>query len=195
MEDDHLRRIADLRTSISEAAQRHSVDAPLVGAILYDELERYDLSDRFQDWVAALLIRVGGWPARLLAIVYSVLTLQSISDQSFGMAQMKLATVEELIGAGYLECPPQWQKSKVVASLRSLEDPSSAPLLVAARLRQTIDHWQAGGVDISGRPEILATLYSIGLHGRWGVHADPQPSQRGLQIIEHRQILAEILGE
>ena len=60
-----------------------------------------------------------------------------------------------------------------------------APQLVAACLRATAEHWADAGVPIGHRPEILATLYSLGFTGPRGVHPRPQASERGQLIVEH----------
>jgi hypothetical protein len=84
--------------------------------------------------------------------------------------------------------------------MNMLLNESMAPTLIAARVRQTIDHWNAnasvngyGPVDISHRPDILGTLYSIGLTGDAGVHGDPQSNSRGRDIVNSMPRMRELL--
>jgi hypothetical protein len=185
-------RVAALQREICGAATRCGVDAPLVAAILDDEMLRYDLSDRCQDFCARLIAAGGDRLGPPLARAYGAITFHPIENQSFGPAQMKLATLRDLLARGYLDSPSH--DRQLPALLAILLDHRLAPALIAARLRQTSDHWRTGGVNISNRPEILATLYSIGLEGRNGVHTDPQPSARGLQVAANRQAMREILN-
>ena len=55
-------------------------------------------------------------------------------------------------------------------------------------MRQTVDHWNNGGVDLTQEPEykaILATLYPQGTTGQRGVHNSPAPDYTSNRILEN----------
>lgn len=160
-----------------------TVDADLIGAIILDELERRDVWDtvqetgaRFFDLCEGSLERVGHW---LLHKTFKPLTIISL-----GPAQMKPFVVEELVAEGLIAKPPSWEEDKTDIIVQWLLNPQKVPELVGARLEQIVRHWAKGNIDISDRPEILATLYSIGLTGKAGIHANPQANTRGRRIAQ-----------
>lgn len=152
---------------IRGAGKEYDIDSVLVGAILEDEGNRRGVEDFFQE--------------RLM----SFFSQDTVEDWSIGDSQMKFETLYDLVDNGYIEKPDNWDSDRFDLAKDMLTDDDLAPTLVAARLRQTIDYWEAqGGPNLSERPEILATLYSIGLTGDQGVHSNPQPSERGKGILE-----------
>ncbi|TSA84615.1 hypothetical protein FNU79_10280 [Deinococcus detaillensis] len=167
----------DTANAVQRAAIRFQVDAGLIDAILADEAARWDMADTLQNALMKVLVALPPRPAGRLQRFAAWLTRRPLTTHSLGLAQMKLGTLQEVARSGFLPLPAGQQEQ-----IRFLLDPLAAPYLVAARLRQTLDHWQASGVDLSCRPEILGTLYSLGLTGKAGVHAEPQPSSRGLEI-------------
>jgi hypothetical protein len=177
-------RLKRLHSELILAAGQYQVPAGLVAAVLIDEIQRYNLFDRLQDMVARGLVNGKGWSRQILARLWAKLSGEPLADQSFGLAQMNLGVLCLLVDSGGVQAPEQYQPGDLSVLLEMLLDERKAPFLVAARLRQIIDHWQAGGVDLSNRPDILGTLYSIGLEGARGVHPDPQPNRRGMAIAE-----------
>jgi hypothetical protein len=174
-ENDHERRIVALQHSISEAAAQFNVSPRLIAAILYDELEKLDCFDRIQDILASIQITRDDW--------------------SLGIAQMQVRTVYELVEKGYIPKPRGWENNKQAAAIDLLLNEQAAPMLVAARVRQTINHWRDQQcVDISRRPDILGTLYSIGLEGSRGVNQTPVASERGKSIHTNMRRMGELLG-
>lgn len=109
---------------------------------------------------------------------------QSFETISFGAAQMNPEVIIELVNKNYISKPENWDTDQRDAVLKLLLDEKKAPELVSARLEQIYDHWKAGGVDISNRPDVLGNLYGIGLEGENGVHADLLDNQgdRGEEI-------------
>lgn len=105
---------------------------------------------------------------------------------------MQIQVVLDLIKNGYVIPPPEslaeYQADPHLYAIRALLDPSMATYLVAARIKQTMDWWKSGAngtrpsVDLSNRPEILVTLYSIGLQSDRGVNSTPKVSDRGAEI-------------
>ena len=67
-----------------------------------------------------------------------------------------------------------------------LIQPKHNIFFAAAYVRYSIDLWTPK-IDLTGRPEILATLYSIG-YGK--PHSDPDASERGMQIVKEFYPLA-----
>ncbi len=206
--------IVDLHERIWAAAEEYNVDPALVAAILYDELQRRGVEDTYQDYIGApaLIIYEGflenlgaldlGIRAGVVTSIKNILKGEAagrpfipIEDQSFGIAQMNVGTVYDLVEAGYLDAPEGWANDRLDCSLIMLLDNTMAPTLVAARVRQTIDHWLIeGGPDLSNRPEILGTLYCLGLVGESGVHDHPVSSERGNAIADSRECMEELLN-
>ncbi|WP_216326117.1 hypothetical protein [Deinococcus aestuarii] len=182
----HAARLRRVRfTSTDEratrnAADRYGVDATLIAAVLADEQVRLDGYDHLQQILLRLTVSLPERPAAALRRLAGWLAGRPVETFSLGRAQMKVGTLRRLGALGYLEVPPD-----LPAQLRLLLDPLAAPHLVAACLRATADHWAGAGVPIAHRPEILATLYSLGFTGRRGVHVHPQASERGRLIAEH----------
>jgi len=149
------------------------IEAELVGAIILDELQRRGFEDDLQEWLPQLA---------------------ALTNASLGPAQMKPSVVEELVTAGLVAQPPHWEQKKSELIQSWLLDPQKSAQLVAARLEHIVCHWAKGGVDISDKPQILATLYSLGLVGQAGVHDNPQANERGEKIAyELRQQVKAIL--
>ncbi|UWX62722.1 DUF1402 family protein [Deinococcus rubellus] len=174
--DFQARRAAEDQ-ALTLAARRYGVDAGLVAAILADEAARWGVADQLQHGWARLICALPARPAQHLINLTEPLLRRPLGSHSLGRAQMKLATLHEVARSGLLSLPARPQEQ-----VRMLLDPQAAPSLVAARLRQTLDHWQADDVDLTRRPEILGTLYSLGLSGQAGVHPHPQLTRRGLKI-------------
>lgn len=150
------------------AAARYGVDAALIAAVLADEQVRLDGYDHLQHRLLRLTVSLPERPAAALRRLAGWLAGRAADTFSLGRAQMKFSTLRRLGTLGYLDLP-----AGLPAQLRLLLDPHAAPHLVAACLRATADHWAAAGVPILHRPEILATLYSLGFEGRGGIHAHP----------------------
>ncbi|WP_161882505.1 DUF1402 family protein [Deinococcus alpinitundrae] len=163
--------------ALTLAARRYQVDAGLIAAILADEAARWGLADQLQHHWAQLICALSRRPAERLIQLTETLLRRPLGTHSLGHAQMKPATLHELAHSGLIRLPAHPQDQ-----IRLLLDPQTASSLVAARVRQTLETWQAGGVDLGHRPEILGTLYSLGLSGKSGVHPHPLPNRRGLKI-------------
>ena len=54
--------------------------------------------------------------------------------------------------------------SEIMNRITNTKDPYYSYLYVGLYMRQVIAQWQRAGYDISGRPEILATLYNLGFN-------------------------------
>ncbi|MFC3832906.1 MULTISPECIES: hypothetical protein [Deinococcus] len=175
---------APARAAIRQAAGRYQMPAPLIASVLADERTRLDVLDRVQDSLMRLSARLPEPASRALLAALEWVCRRPVDSFSLGRAQMKSATLAWLGHLGYLDVP-----EAPAGRRRMLLDDPLAPTLVAACLRATADHWHARGVSLERRPEILGTLYSLGLTGGRGVHAHPQPSARGQAIADHARWL------
>ena len=184
-------KIVDLPLSLAES----EISADLIGAIMLDELQRRDWLDNIQDIESRFLNSVYTKPLKKLGRWLLSKTLKPIDDISLGPAQMKPTVVEDLIQEQLIVKPDHWEQQKVDITTKWLLDPQKSAELVGARLEQIVRHWAKGGVDISNKPEIIGTLYSIGLVGQAGVNDHPRANKRGEKIANElqprvRQILA-----
>lgn len=187
------KHIFTLRNEINTAAAESGVDPSLVAAILLDEYNRRGPEDSIQDLEARFIIAYEGWLESTEVFLWESM-FGDLDTTSFGDAQMNLGTAEDLVENGYVDEPADWDSDRLDSKLRLTTNSQMAPYLVAGRLRQTIDHWSNGGVDISNMPDILGTLYSIGLTGQSGVNPDPRPNPRGTQIAEYMPRMSVILN-
>ncbi len=185
--------IYKLKEQIKSAASAQGVDANLVAAILLDEYNRRGIEDSLQDTEAGFIIAYEGMLEDAEVAMWEA-TVGDLATTSFGDAQMNLNVSEELVNKGYVAKPADWDSDHLDSSLRLATNSQMAPTLVAARIHQTIDHWNAGGVDISRNYAVLGTLYSMGLTGRSGVNPNPQPNARGTQIDGYRSRMGQILA-
>lgn len=177
---------AELRADIQRAAGRYNLAPALIASVLADERVRLNAADRIQDRVMRLANALPSVQGQRLLNLAERLCGRSAETFSLGRSQMKPTTLALLGHLGYLPVPtdPQGQRGLLLDNRR-------APVLVAACLRATADHWRAGGVNIEGRPDVLGTLYSLGLTGPRGVHSHPQANARGGAIAAHARWLEE----
>lgn len=175
-------KIYALRDLIKQASDR-AARSSLIAAIILDELNGRDIGDFFHD----CLPKIG----------------MINENQSYGIAQIKPKVIYNLVRYNYLKTPLGWshveQKRKITISW--ILDEQTVPRLVAAIVNQIVDFWWfpecrpsdgsavAQGlpkdirVNISNQPDVIATLYSIGLYNRHkGVHLYPCANARGEQI-------------
>lgn len=186
------RVVYQLRSKV-RAAEGGGISAALIGAVLHDEHRRRGPEDALQDVESWFLRLYEGPLERLETWLWNSLPGPDLSRQSFGLAQMQPRTLEDVVAGGYVQAPEDWLTDHQDAMLRMLADDALAPAIVGGRLRQILDHWAAGGVSLAARPEILATLYSIGLTGSGGVHADPKASSRGEEIARSLPRIEQLL--
>ncbi len=192
--------VSDLREQINESADRYGVNPTLVAAILYDELQRRGVDDQFQDVVAQSIIDAEGTherrAIRTLEIVVGLnpfddrsLTPEPIENQSFGLPQMNVGTVYDLVDWGYIDAPEGWADDRLDCSLTMLLDNDMAPLLIAAYVKQITDYnWQEHGQYLGNTPASLGTLYNEGLN------SDSEPSDRGQEIADNMARMEEVLN-
>lgn len=176
---------AQAQREIVQASEQFGVPAALIAGILADERVRLDAADHVQNALMRLSLVLPAGAENVLIGSLERLCGRSTDSFSLGRAQMKSATLARLGAEGYLRVPANSRQRRQL-----LLSDAQAPLLVAACLRSTADYWQRGGVDLLERPAVLGTLYSLGLTGKRGVHAEPQASWRGQSIAAHAKWLA-----
>lgn len=162
---------------IAQAARQYGMEAGLIAAIWQDELNRLDVFDHLQNSVAVAVCRLPGGLKHVLRSGAEFITRRSLATHSIGPAQMKPGTLQDVADAGLLRIPDTLCEQ--IAFLMSREN---VPTVIAARLRHTINHWALEGVNLTRRPDVLGTLYSLGLTGQEGVHPSPQANERGQAI-------------
>lgn len=166
-----------LRGPIRTAAERWAVSPEIVGAVLWDELERR----RRRTWILDLL--AGLCPS-----------LAARADLSLGLPQIRPSLVAEARSAQGL---PELDRATIV---RQLLDPTQACDLLGLLCRHIIDLWadvypdaRLTGCGDSGA-RLIGTVYSIGCRGAWGVHPNPLFSRRGLAIAASMELVSELLS-
>ena len=160
------RRLKEHKAFIFDAAKKFEVDPYLLAAIIIDELARFGIWEPITDPLFGHVIG---------------------TDASAGTAQIKMETARGLIVDGYYNPNPNdpelsfknVKKTSRKKLYEYIKQPKHSIFFAAAHMRALIDRWEKF-VDLNKRPEIIATLYSIG-RGRTP-HGSPQPSKRGSQI-------------
>ena len=166
--------VFNLKSEILAAASGPEDKPPLVSPstialILLDEINRMDILDTLQDY----------WFVH--------------QKMSYGLSQMQPRTLAGLIDSGYYKSVSGYNgdldaHSQRKALYSEITEDKNSPALIAAYMRQSIDHWAKGtsatnskikahqqpaepGFDISEYPHVLATLYALGNH--LPVHNNP----------------------
>ena len=116
---------------------------------------------------------------------------------SVGVAQVKLQTAKGLIRDGYYNPNPKDPKlsqkhiGKVPRAYlyKYVVQPKHSIFFCAAKIRSFIDEW-GSEIDLSRRPEIIATLYHLPYRKP---HDQPGTNARGMQIVEEFYLLAKVI--
>src|SRR3989344_2380315 len=160
---------------IITAAKEFDVDRYLLGAILIDEIARLH---PFEEILDLLGLKILG------------------RNVSVGAAQVKLETANSLIKKGLYNPNPDDKELPFSGTLSNKNrehlyqyviQPKHNIRFAAAFIRSLIEVW-ATHIDITKRPEIIATLYSIGYGDP---KMNPVASKAGTQIIEEFYPLAK----
>lgn len=159
---------------VFEAAEKFNVDPYLLGAVIIDEITRLNPIEVITDCLAGSFVGI---------------------NTSVGIAQVETDTARGLIQSGYYNPnpnDPELSKSRIGKTPRShlyayVVQPKHSIFFAAARMRKIMDEW-GKSVDLTKKPEIIATLYSL---KHRDPHADPQPNDRGLQIVKEFYPLAK----
>jgi hypothetical protein len=151
---------------INTAAKEFAIDKYLLGAIIIDELARIH---PFEPIINLLESKIVGL------------------NVSVGIAQVKIDTANQLIKKGLYNPNPADKKLPFYGTFSNagrihlyeyLIQPKHNIHFAAARMRDLVDEWMRF-VDISQRPEIIATLYHLPYRKP---HSKPEPNKRGDQI-------------
>lgn len=159
-----MEKLSPHRTLVFDAAEHFSIDPYLLGGIIIDEIARANVIEEISD---VLLLSFVGW------------------NSSAGVAQVKMETARGLIRQGYYNPNPRDGKlsKKNIGTVpraylyKYVVQPKHSIFFAAAHVRALIDRWLPF-VDISDRPDIIGTLYSL----KRDPHPNPQPNDRGRQI-------------
>lgn len=162
------------RDLIFEAARGFDVDSYLLGAIIIDEIARFGLLESITDALTGYFVGI---------------------NTSAGIAQVEIETARGLIERGYYNpnpddlklSPANIKKTSRAHLYQYVKEAKHSTFFAAARMRALIDEWKKF-LDLSQRPEIIATLYSL-KHKR--PRAQPEPNNRGVQIVEEFYVLAK----
>lgn len=151
---------------ITQAAEEFDIDPYLLGAIIIDEIVRLAPFENICDlYLLNLLGR----------------------NVSVGIAQVKLETANNIMKKGLYHPNPKDTNLPFRGNLKNSDreylyqyiiQPKYNIRFAAAYIRDIINVW-AKKLDLSGHPEIIATLYPQG-YGK--PKTNPKPSKRGTQI-------------
>ncbi len=158
---------------IFSAAKRFNVDPYLLGAIIIDEIARFT---PFEDIFENLAVFFIG------------------KNVSAGIAQVQMDTARDLIQNGYYNPNPADSKlsSREIKNIprsylyKYVVESKHNIFFAAAKMRLVVDEWKKY-IDLSEKPEIIATLYSM----YKAPHAHPEANKRGLQIANEFYQLAQ----
>ncbi len=150
---------------VFEAAEKFNVDPYLLGAIIIDEIARLNPIEAITDYLAGSFVGI---------------------NTSVGIAQVETDTARGIIQSGYYNPnpdDPELSRDKIGKTPLSylytyVVQPQHSISFAAARMRKLMDDWRKS-VDLTKKPEIIATLYSL---KHRDPHPDPQSNDRGLQI-------------
>jgi len=157
---------------IFAAAEKFNVDPYLLGAILIDETARLIPFEEIMDSLAGSFIG---------------------KNTSGGIAQVKIETARGLILLDYYNPDPNKFSSeeKIKKASRQqiysyIEQAVHSIFFAAARISELNDRWEKF-INLRQNPKILASLYSMDKTP----HSNPQPNNRGLQIVNEFYSLAK----
>lgn len=151
---------------IKQAAKEFDIDPYLLGAIIVDEVVRLSPFEYIRD---VFLLNLLG------------------RNVSVGIAQVKLETANNVIKKGLYNPNSEDKKLPFFGNLKKKDreylyqyviEPRQNIRFAAAYVRDVIDVW-AKKLDISKRPEIVATLYA---QGYGDPKLNPKSNERGEQI-------------
>ncbi len=168
-------KIAVNKSLILEASKNFNIDPSYLAAIIYVErTSNYDWKDKALD---ALIAKRG-------------------YNSSVGFCQVKIKTAywieTQLNDSSSIFCPGEKYVGLLKLStsakelLTKLEDDSLNIFYAAAYLRIIQNYWDKQGFNIDNKPDILGTLYSIGMFGDDGKarkpHANPKANWFGEKV-------------
>lgn len=153
---------------IRQVARKFNIDDYTLSAIIIDEIARlYPFEPIFEKVSSGIVGR----------------------GSTVGVAQVSLETANDIIKKRLYNPNPEDKKLPFAGNLKNNDrkylyryavDPEHNIRFAAAYIRDIVDVWRkTANIDISGRPEIIGTLYSKG-YGE--PKKNPIPSKRGWQI-------------
>jgi len=179
-------KIIERKEIISSASEKFDVNAAYLSAIIYTErTKNFDWTDEAFDEVIA---RVG-------------------KNSSLGFAQVKMKTayfIERQLSDSTSDfyCGKKYESILKVSKtpyflIEKLKDDSTNILYAAAYLRIIQSFWSKNGYSIDDRPEIIGSLYQLGLFYPSGIvrepHFNPKANKFGL-IFKESTSLFDMFG-
>lgn len=166
-------KLTENKDIIFVAANKLDIDPYLLAGVIIDEIARLSPFEEITDLLA------GGFIGK---------------NTSVGITQVKIDTARGLMLAGYYNPDPDkfLSKEKIKKASRQqiysyVKKPKHSIFFGAARMRYFIDEWKKF-IDLSKKPEIIATLYSL---SKDNPKINPQANDRGLQIANEFYKLAQ----
>ncbi|KYG64692.1 hypothetical protein AZI86_10805 [Bdellovibrio bacteriovorus] len=176
--------VEKMAPSIMEYSKMYGVDPRAVGgAILTENTLNVQIDDALQSWLAKN---------------------SSLSAKAMSKAGMS-------VGPGQINLAPAMEAEKHIASLgirpeRTPEEvqallltPSGSAEYAAAIIRQAQDAYAKQGIDISKKPEVLATLYNLGKYEERAEKSKktgtlPKPNYFGYFVQENMDTVEDTIG-
>ncbi len=169
--------IKDNTQYIISAAEKYGVDPAVVAGCIYEEQVKN------VNWIDSLTDR---------ALYFF--------DTSVGVGQVKISTARMLEDMGYMEVTRPYkiygnrmEVSRDEAIADKLLDNETNINYIAAYLKYWQDQWEAVYPQISGSPDILGTLYNVGVEAN-APNTNPQTNPFGYSVGENYNYMRELLG-
>ena len=171
--------------SIQQISRQYGVSAEAIAGILTIEIDSQTEMDAMED----------------SALKNRLIEKGEIGNNrvSFGPAQLQLKTAieaEQYVAA--LEKRPPKGTEQIKRDIMTLD---GSIRLIGATLRKIQDRYRRDAVDISNRPEILATVYNIGIeqalinrYENSGSSKSPRPNAYGRKFIERKGMIGWMLS-
>ena len=172
--------LSNLHAEIADAGTRYGVDPrAIAGAVAAENTLNVQMSDEIQEYLAQNGV------TSIAGHTFSV----GIGQLKIEAAMIGEATIAKIEGR-----PPRSMAEVEQARLNPVE----ALKLIAGVMRNAQDVYQARGVDISGRPDVLTTLYNLGdverRAGQLAPGAEPRSNYFGAFVANNMVELQDTIG-
>ena len=177
--------IKDNADTIIKAGEKFNVNPAIIAGCIYAEQTiNVDVKDKYID-----------------PLVYSYGI-----DVSLGIGQVRISTAKKVESKGYMPRIivddfgiSNGEESIIVNQennmrARALMNDKTNIMYVAAYLRYIQDIWKNKYPQISGKSDILGTLYNIGEYGKNGVNSNPQSNDFGKTVKKNYGKMQGLLG-
>ena len=178
--------IGTYAVTILEEAEYFEVDPFVVAGVIFAEQSlNVNFIDTITDFTAKLGVNtsvgIGQVRLKTAQLVEEKTKITKITQVGTKLGILKVWNVP---GVGEVT------GSKNYATARRLENDEQNIKYVAAYISYLQKYWYDAGYNISGKPEILATLYNI---GEGSPKSNPQPNDFGKYVGENYDVIAEFI--